>query len=102
MKSVFEAATRSALAGFLALLLLFSLTVAASPSLHKCLHPDAADGNHLCVVCLLANGQINAPHMAVMTAVLVLAIFPLLPRLELPVPGFVGDRLSQGRGPPAC
>jgi len=100
-KPVFAAVTRPVLAGFLASLLLFSLTVAASPSLHKCLHGDAADGNHLCAVCLLVNGQITAPNTVVLSAVLVLAIFFLLPRRELPLPGFVRDRLSPGRGPPS-
>jgi hypothetical protein len=63
---------RKASAILLCAMVLFLAALAASPSLHECLHHDANEPNHECAITLFAHGQVNAttivPVMAVVAA----------------------------------
>jgi hypothetical protein len=60
----------SALSGMLALLLLVATTFSVSHALHQSLHHDGAGGDHLCLACLLAKGQVSVSAAGLFIAVL--------------------------------
>jgi hypothetical protein len=83
--------------------LVLALTVlAASPQLHKWLHPDADDSDHECAITLFHHGVAQAATAIILAVVSrrwigFLATIPAA--LNLVAPRF---RLSPGRGPPVC
>lgn len=88
-----------------ALLLVLSVfglsALAASPALHKALHPDASSADHHCAITLLAKGQVNFADVSLPVlgaAVLFGGIALLSEHLILPVADY---RFSQSRAPPA-
>jgi hypothetical protein len=55
---------KSALAGFMVVLLLGFSALAASPTLHQLIHHDAGSPDHDCFVTLFAKGQITLASAA--------------------------------------
>jgi hypothetical protein len=73
---------------------------AASSSLHRALHPDAAAPSHHCVITLLSQGQLNAPEVFTGCLVFVAALLFSRPSLHaIPASSF-DYRLSPSRAPP--
>ena len=100
-KSVFHLVAKSALAGFLALLLLGYSTLGANASLHQLIHSDSTPDGLNCVVCLLAQGQVDS--VAVIPFVFAFA-FGLLFLVHLaPTENLLqfDFRLSPSRAPPS-
>lgn len=56
-KSASRHVTKSAIAGFLAVLLLGFSALAASPSLHELVHHDAGSADHNCFITFFAKGH---------------------------------------------
>ncbi len=100
-KSIFHGAARPALAGLMAVFLVFISTLAASPSLHQLIHSDAGAPGHQCVVTLFSRGQVNAASTASIIIVAA-AIFGgtvlLAETLVLPSANY---RFSSSRAPPS-
>jgi hypothetical protein len=93
-------AAQPAIAGLLAVLLLFAVTLSVCPSLHQYLHHDAGEPDHHCLVCLFAQGQVNAAAGAVAVFAFFLAIVYFAAWAltgAQPAPDF---RLSPSRAPP--
>jgi hypothetical protein len=96
----FHLFTKPALAGILALLLVLSSALSSSPALHQLLHTDYSPNNHVCLVCLLAQGQVSGTAPAAIPALFVFGLILLLPALRMTVlPGF-DHRLFFSRAPP--
>ncbi len=93
---------RRLLAAGAAVLLLTLCVLAASPQLHRWLHPDAEHSDHECAVTLFHHGVTQAVvgvALAVMPLLLVarVALVPAGPDLVAP-----HYRLIPGRAPPGC
>lgn len=43
---------------------LFTLALATFPQLHECLHADARDSKHECVVTAVMHGKVDVPELA--------------------------------------
>jgi hypothetical protein len=98
--SCFGRVTRPALAGVLALILLFVAVLSASPSLHRYFHHNSAVGDHLCLVCAFANGQVNTAEVASAAALIFLSFVCGICAVQTtPLPSF-DYRLSPSRAPP--
>jgi hypothetical protein len=65
---------KPALAGFLVVLLLGYLALAASPSLHELVHHDAGSADHNCFITFFAGGHIT-PAAAAQALVVVITLF---------------------------
>jgi len=61
----------SALGGLLAVLLLVATTFSVSHALHRLLHHDGVENDHLCLACSFAKGQVSAAAVALVAAVLI-------------------------------
>jgi hypothetical protein len=88
------------LAGLLAALWLAFGLLAANGPLHRSLHHDRAADANFCVVCLLAQGQVELPNFA---PVLIASVFFLLGGLLAAgagVPWRINSLLPPGRAPP--
>jgi len=92
---------KSALAGFLSLLLLLAVVVSASPVLHETLHAGTNANSHLCLACSLAQGQVGSTELALVSAVLVLGLELGRRLCETQLLPAVDYRLSPSRAPPA-
>jgi hypothetical protein len=93
-------ALRSALGGWLVLLLLVATTFSVSHALHQSLHRGGAGARHLCLACSFAKGQVSAAAVAPMPVVLVLGwLCSVLTTHPSPLPG-ADYRLSPSRAPP--
>jgi len=81
-------------------LFLSVLAMATSATLHKVVHPNAAQADHSCAVTMLASGQVeSAPSGA---AVPELPLVPMVVSLfEVSSPSVVSFNLPLSRGPPA-
>jgi hypothetical protein len=88
------------MAGFLAVLLLAFGVFAASSTLHRVLHQDSAADASSCVICSLAQGQVDLPALSPALAATIL--FPLCGLLAASagVPWSFDFLLPPGRGPP--
>ncbi len=95
------AASKAALAGLMALLLLAATLVSVSHALHQSLHRDGSVGAHFCLVCSFAKGQVTGHEgpLALALAVLSLLFCILLAKVS-PVPGGLDYCVSRGRAPP--
>jgi hypothetical protein len=95
-------AAKSALTGLLALLLLVSGTLSVSHALHHSLHSDEGQGSHICLVCSLAKGQVNAAAVAAAwTAPFIPCLFAVRAAHTSPPPAS-DYRFSPSRAPPAA
>jgi H+/Cl- antiporter ClcA len=99
-RSGFESMAKSALAGFLAFVLLFAGIFSVSYAVHRSLHRDASGISHVCLVCSLVKGQVSAADVTVLSVILIFcSIFGL--RLATISPSLGIDyRLSPSRAPP--
>jgi len=99
--SVFGVTAKAALAGWLCLVLVFSVTLSASHVLHQKVHGTNEGPGHLCLICSFSKGQITsaevAPILAVFISVLFFSIAPFRSD-RLPASD---RRLAPGRGPPS-
>jgi hypothetical protein len=73
-KSAVRFGAKSALAGFLVVLLLGISALAASPSLHELIHHDAGSADHNCFITFFAKGHVT-PATTVQGLALVAVIF---------------------------
>ncbi len=81
-------------------LYLFLAAFAASPELHLAFHPDADQCGHHCVLCLLAQGQIDLPSSgSFVSPPEVICVFA--PQIELFLLSTADELLPPGRAPPA-
>lgn len=86
--------------GILSIFIVLLLNLlAASPSLHELLHPDASHAEHQCAVTLLAHGQMDSPTMDVAAVVPVQPV-EFLPSCHRAVIGDALETLPPGRAPP--
>lgn len=86
--------------GILAIFIVLLLNLlAASPSLHERLHPDASHAEHQCAVTLFAHGKVDAPVVDVALPV-PLAPAEFLPLTPIPVFTALVATLPPGRAPP--
>jgi uncharacterized protein (DUF2062 family) len=80
--------------------LLLAIAMEASPSLHKFIHRDADSAAHICIVTMLASGQVHSTGAPGVLPILVCAVF-LLVIVEFLRPHCERDlRLPVGRAPP--
>lgn len=94
------ALAKSAVTGFLAVLLLLAVLFSVSPALHQTLHAAGNANSHFCLVCSLVQGQVDSAEVAVVSTVLALG-FLLGGRLPNVSPVLAVDfRLSPSRAPP--
>lgn len=86
--------------GVLSILIVLLLNLlAASPSLHERLHPDAGKAGHECAVTVFAHGHVDSPAVEVAVAVPVVSFeFPPLTYVSI-FSALVGT-LPPGRAPP--
>jgi hypothetical protein len=96
---VFDSATKAALAGLLALLLLTASTLSVNHALHQRLHATG-DSGHGCLVCSFSKGQVTPADVAPILVVLVAALLFALPLLRQIIRPAVDRRLATPRGPP--
>lgn len=86
--------------GVLSILIVLLLNLlAASPSLHERLHPDASHAEHQCAVTMFTHGQVDSP---VVDVVLPAPAAPVefLPLTSVSVVTALVETLPPGRGPP--
>ena len=99
-RSSFELNVKSALSGFLALVLCFSALVSVTHGLHRLANKANGDDGHVCLICSLIKGQISAADVTTITTALVLSfVFAI----RLLTAGFLSSeqhRLSPSRAPP--
>ena len=60
---------KETLAAVLAVLLLVAATLSANHSLHQAIHGDGSATTHVCLICSLSKGQVNASDIAPILAV---------------------------------
>jgi len=81
-------------------LFLSVVAMASSATLHKVVHPNAAQTDHSCAATMLASGQVEAaPSVAVVPAIPLVPIFASL--FEVSTPSVASFNLPLSRGPPA-
>jgi hypothetical protein len=97
----FSRVAKPALAGLLALILIFAATVSVSQTVHRFLHHDASASGHFCLICSIAKGQVSAAAVATIPAPPVISCFSSLPATDASVLRGFDYRLSPSRAPPA-
>ena len=81
-------------------LFLSVLAMATSATLHKIVHPNAAQTDHSCAATMLASGQVEtAPSVAGLPPIPLVPIIVSL--VEVSSPSVASFNLPQSRGPPA-
>ncbi|MCX6928037.1 MAG: hypothetical protein NT154_33225 [Verrucomicrobia bacterium] len=96
----FSCQPKLALGGVLALLLLVATTVSASQALHELLHQDGTGGDHFCLACSLAKGQVSLEAVAFISVLIAFCyLWGVCPVSTSPFPGF-DYRTSPSRAPP--
>ena len=86
--------------GILSILIVLLLNLlAASPSLHERLHPDAGQSDHQCAVTMFAHGQVDSSTVDVAMPVPT-ATIEFSPQILASVPAALVATLPPGRGPP--
>ena len=99
-RSGFSSKARAVLAGLLAVLLLGSVAFSATHALHQSLHNDGSIPGHVCLLCSLAQGHLNAAETACILAVICLCPIFILPLVDAAAPSRFDYRLSPSRAPP--
>jgi len=92
---------KSALAGFLALLILLLTLASASHWLHHQLHASADHDQTPCAVCTITQGQLDAPVVAVSEVFASLSVAWTLPTVQALAPAAIDLSVAPNRGPPA-
>ncbi len=91
-------------AAFLAVLLgavlLISLLLASSHELHHRLHSADSSGDHLCLLCSFAKGQVGAAQAAAVMVIVAVSCFFTLGLLAVSPPASPDWLLAPGRAPP--
>lgn len=82
-------------------LFVFLQALAASPSLHRCLHHDADQIDHHCAVTLISQGNLHASAAGPGEAVLPAAYFFLTLTASESIHAPIDYLLLPGRAPPA-
>jgi len=99
-KSASWLVAKSALAGFLVILILGYSALAASPSLHELLHHDAGSSDHNCFVTFFAKSQIT-PAAGLQSLAVIVALFGGIALLaDILVPSSTDYCFSPSRAPP--
>jgi hypothetical protein len=99
--SAFKLVAKPVLAGLLAVLLLFTATLAASPSLHQLLHDNTAADSHFCAVCLLAQGQVQPTEIIPVICAFIFSLLLLVFTARAAACLQIDCRLSRSRAPPS-
>jgi len=88
-------------AGLLLGLFLIVEAMSIVPTLHSCIHKDAADSDHQCAVTMLSHGQVDCPGAPV---VIIDAQPPIefTPSAQIFVLVSIDVQLLPSRGPPSC
>lgn len=89
----------SAFAGLLAALLFFSGLLSVSHTAHRLLHSDGSN-NHLCFVCSIAKGQMNAAEVALVFVCFVATLLFCTPLLRFSALVAEDRRFAPSRAPP--
>jgi hypothetical protein len=89
----------SAFASLLAVLLFFSGLLSVSHAAHRLVHPDGAD-SHLCFICSVAKGQLNADEVSPIFVSFVATLLFCVPLLRFSVAVLEDRRLAPSRAPP--
>jgi hypothetical protein len=98
--SAFNRVAKPAIAGLLAFLLLLTVTLAASPSLHQLLHDNAAADSHFCAVCLLSQGQLDSAGVLLIVCAFVSSLLLLVLTARAVAYPQLDFRSSPSRAPP--
>ncbi|HEX7470758.1 MAG TPA: hypothetical protein VF437_08515 [Verrucomicrobiae bacterium] len=88
------------MAALMMLLLLFVITLAASPSLHQYFHRDAGSAEHSCAVTFFTHGKVTAAGAAPVLAIFVSLLLFCVPLAKLAKFSSFDLHLSFGRAPP--
>lgn len=80
---------------------LFTLALATFPKLHECLHADARDSKHECVVTAVMHGKVDIPELAAIQLQAVYVEEVALPAWQAPWLCPVPYRFPQSHAPPA-
>jgi hypothetical protein len=101
-RKIFRAAQigKIALAAFLIVTFLASLLLAASPSLHEKLHPNASEASHQCVITTFQQHQLLASNPTPILVELNSGFALLCPITEFIAPDETNFRFSASRAPP--
>jgi hypothetical protein len=91
---------KSALAGLLALLLLFSSFLAVSPVHRKSHDFGRGTPNHQCVLCLFTHGQITLSDVSAPSVRVSAAVTGMVAPFHSAIPASMDYRLSPSRAPP--
>lgn len=89
------------LAGLLAALMLLLTLASASSWLHERLHSSRSHTQSPCAVCILVEGQLNAPLVTVSEVFASLSVAWTLPAPQIVVPAAMDPSVVSTRGPPA-
>jgi len=96
----FAFVAKSALAGLLALLLLFSSALAVS-SAHRQSHDfGRATTGHACAFCLFTHGQITLSDVSPPSVRVSAVVIGIVAPIRSPIPASMDYRLSPSRAPP--
>ena len=86
--------------GILSIFIVLLLNLlAASPSLHERLHPDAGQAEHQCAVTIFAHGQVDSPVVD-LAAIVPVQPIEFFPTSFVSVVNTTVDTLPPGRAPP--
>ena len=88
------------IASLLLSVLLLVTACSASQALHQSLHQDSDGGDHFCLVCLFAKGQVSAAPIALVSAVLLFYCLGRFRMETVPALSAADRRLSPSRAPP--
>ena len=92
---------KPALAGLLAALMFLMSLATVRDGLHLKFHADAAHDHGPCAVCNLAQGQLDAPVVAVSEVFASLSVAWTLPTVQVIAPTAIDLSVASSRGPPA-
>lgn len=96
-----RAVAKSAVAGLLGALLFLASLLAGNPFHHQSFHAGNTANSHLCVICLLASGQVNAADVAPILTDFVSGFVGLTPTVPVIVLVSTDYRFSPSRAPPS-
>lgn len=99
-KSVSRQFAKSAIAGFLAVLLLGVSALAASPSLHELVHHDAGSADHNCFITFFAKGHVTTAAAAQDLALIVVLFGGVALLTDNFLPSSTDYSFSASRAPP--
>jgi hypothetical protein len=89
------------LAGLMAFLLLVLSLASAHERLHTTFHADTNHAHESCPVCVIGNGQLDAPAASVTPFLLGVVAVCGIPAIQILEPSAVDLSSASSRGPPA-